>query len=246
MFEVNAKILAPVAKALPAEAMVVFCKAAQVADDNGASYNEAVIAGWAAVGEGWERPPTGKRWVRKDDPAPGDAHVPVPLGSAPPKAPKKPKPEYIDNFEGDEDEADVGDQIRVTGKSFESTAQVCKVDESLGLVFGFAIVCTKDGAPYYDLQGDHIPDDSMLKAAADFMENCRVAKDMHTGEQQGAIVFAFPLTADIAKSMEITSETTGLMIAMKPAPHMLAKFTSGEYTGFSIGGWRVVDEEVAA
>ena len=123
-------------------------------------------------------------------------------------------------------------------------AEVTKVDEDLGLVMGFAIVCTEDGDPYFDVQGDHIPEDSMLKAATDFMIHSRVAKEMHTGDAAGSVVFAFPLTADIAESMGITTKKTGLMIAMKPDEDMLEKFRSGEYTGFSIGGVRVEDEEV--
>lgn len=124
-------------------------------------------------------------------------------------------------------------------------ASVVKVDESLGLVFGFAIVSKKDGADYYDLQGDHIPEDSMLKAATDFMVNSRVAKEMHTGDANGTVVFAFPLTSDIAKALEIETKQTGLLIAMRPAEGMLGKFKSGEYTGFSIGGHRLIDEEAA-
>ena len=58
-------------------------------------------------------------------------------------------------------------------------------------------------------------------------------------------MFAFPLTSDIAKAMGITTTRTGLMVAAKFAPDVLAKFKSGEYTGFSIGGVRVRDEEIA-
>lgn len=126
------------------------------------------------------------------------------------------------------------------------TFEVAKVDAELGLVFGFAIVCKIAGVEYFDVQGDHIPEESMLEASLDFMENSQVAKEMHQGERKGSIVFAFPLTTDIAKSMGIQAEKTGLMIAMKPASEeMLQKFKTGEYTGFSIGGRRIQDEEVA-
>jgi hypothetical protein len=128
-------------------------------------------------------------------------------------------------------------------------AKVQEVDEALGLVMGFAIVCNKDGEPYFDLQGDHIPEDAMLKAAMDFMLHARTAGDMHTKddgeiEKRGIVVFAWPLTADIAKAFDIETTQTGLMIAMRPDPDMLAKFKSGEYQGFSIGGVRLEDEEV--
>lgn len=132
-----------------------------------------------------------------------------------------------------------------TMKAFDISTGICKVDDNLGLVMGFAIVCKKDGQDYFDVQGDHIPEDAMLGAAVDFMQNSRVAKEMHAGDQKGAVLFAFPLTAEIAKSFGIETKTTGLMIAMKPDdPAMLAKFKDGTYTGFSIGGRRITDEDV--
>lgn len=124
-------------------------------------------------------------------------------------------------------------------------APVLKVDADLGLVIGFAIVCTENGEPYYDMQDDHIPDDAMLKAATNFMVNSRTVNEMHDGEDAGVVVFAWPLTEDIAKAMGLETSRTGLMIAMKPSSsEVLDKFRSGEYTGFSIGGVRICDEEV--
>lgn len=123
-------------------------------------------------------------------------------------------------------------------------AEVLKADAGLGLVLGHAIVCKENGEDYYDLQGDHIPEDAMLKAALDFMENSQVAKEMHAGEQTGTVVFAWPMTTEIAKAFGIETKKTGLMIAVRPNEEMLAKFKSGEFTGFSIGGLRLEDEEV--
>lgn len=211
-----------VSKLLPTAALETFIKAANEGHDAGLGHNDCIRQGWAAAkAAGWEAPSTGKKWVKKDSPDGGDVHVPVPMGSD-----KKPKKKEGDQFE--------------TG-----AAKVCKVDESLGLVFGFAVVCKEDGVDYFDVQDDHIPEDAMLKAACDFMLNSRVAKDMHRGEEVGPVVFAWPMTADIAKSMGIATKTTGLMIAMKPPADIVAKYKSGEYTGFSIGGLRGVDEVVA-
>lgn len=123
-----------------------------------------------------------------------------------------------------------------------STSEILKVDETLGLVFGFAIVCKDGGEDHYDLQGHHIPEDVMVDAATDFALNSRMAKDMHGqrergDEQTGSVAFMFPLTAETAKAFGLgTPPKTGLMIAMKPDAALLAKFASGEYTGFSIGG----------
>lgn len=115
--------------------------------------------------------------------------------------------------------------------------QILKVDESLGLVFGFAIVCKEDGDDHFDLQGDHIPEGVMVKGSTDFMKSERVAKEMHQGDPIGSIVFAFPLTTEIAKSLEIFTKRTGLLIAMHTEDQeVLRKFRDGEYTGFSIGG----------
>ena len=122
---------------------------------------------------------------------------------------------------------------------------VAKVDESLGLVFGWAIVCTEGGQPYVDTQNDYIPDGAMLKASAKFAKGDRTGGDMHRTED-GIVLFMFPLTAEIAKAFNIETPKTGLMIAMKPdSPDTLAKFVKGERKGFSIGGKRIKDTEVS-
>ncbi len=115
--------------------------------------------------------------------------------------------------------------------------KIAKVDESLGLVIGWALISKIDGKPHFDTQGDHIPEDAMLEATLDFMADARVAKEMHKGDQAGDIVFGFPLTTDIAKSLGIKTKTTGFLIGFKPnSAEILEKFRDGTYTGFSIGG----------
>lgn len=117
------------------------------------------------------------------------------------------------------------------------TAEIAKVDDALGLVIGWAIISKIDGEPYFDTQGDHIPEAAMLEATLDFMESARIAKEMHEGDKKGDIVFGFPLTTEIAKSLGIKTAKTGFLIGFKPAsPEILAKFKDGTYTGFSIGG----------
>lgn len=184
--------------------------------------------------------------LRKDSPVSGDVHVSTTGGK------KKPKAQVSDN---DEDDTHLpvtnmtlaAQQITGQAKQTAKFAEVLKVDDSLGLVLGWAIVCKRDGCDYWDLQEDHIPEASMLSAAVDFMQNSRVAKEMHSGEASGSVVFAFPLTEDISKAFGIESKTTGLMIAIKPdSDEMLAKFRDGTLSGFSIGGHRLDDEEVAA
>ncbi len=129
-------------------------------------------------------------------------------------------------------------------KKVRHDCRVLKVDTSLGLVFGYAIVSKVDGEPYYDLHGHHIAEDVMMAAGADFMEKSRMAWDMHTEPEGGSIVFAFPITKETAEAFDLGEPSmTGLAIAMKPAnEETLAKYADGTYGGFSIGGYAEVHE----
>lgn len=131
-------------------------------------------------------------------------------------------------------------------------ARTLKVNEELGIVFGFAMVCKIDGIDYYDLNIDpngervpeNIPEDAMLKCLAVFMAKAnRPGNDMHVGEDKGEYIFAFPLTTDIAKSLEVVTRKTGALVGYMPPPELLAKYKSGEYTGFSIEGLKIEWEE---
>lgn len=127
---------------------------------------------------------------------------------------------------------------------FNYSAQMMKVNDELGIVFGFGIVCKVDGQPYVDAHNDHIPEDGMLNAVTDFMKNSRVAKEMHQGAPIGEVLFSFPLTSDIAKSLNIETVRTGWLVGFKPdGDEVLSKFRDGTYTGFSIGGRYIVNEE---
>lgn len=127
----------------------------------------------------------------------------------------------------------------------EVNSTILKVDDSLGLVFGYAMVCKIDGEEHFDLQGHHIPEETMTRVLAKFMQEGAIAKEMHSGDPVGKFVFAFPMTTDIAKSLDITVKQTGALVAMKPDNQStLQKFTSGVFTGFSIGGVNPVFEDV--
>lgn len=128
-----------------------------------------------------------------------------------------------------------------------NNARILKVDDELGLVLGWAIICTMEDEPYFDKHDDHIPDKAMLEVSTEYMLDSRIAKEMHVGDENGSIVFAWPMTAEIAKAFNIETDQTGLMIAMKPgSEEMLEKFRDGTYQGFSIGGQYLRDytEEV--
>jgi hypothetical protein len=137
---------------------------------------------------------------------------------------------------------------------FTST-NIVKVDETLGLVFGYAIICKVDGEDYFDLNVDvagphkgksvpeHITEEAMLKCASEAVADGMLAgNEMHAGPDSGSFVFAFPLTTEIAEALDIVAKRTGLLVAYKPTPEVLAKFKDGTYTGFSIEGARVSQE----
>ena len=127
---------------------------------------------------------------------------------------------------------------------FQRYCKVAGVTE-LGLVFGWALISTVDGEPYYDVQGDHAPADAVMEAAADFMKQSREARAMHGDDSEGAVLFALPVTAEVCKALGMESRREGLVIGMKPSAAMLEKFKDGTYTGFSIGGAYVESEDVS-
>lgn len=126
---------------------------------------------------------------------------------------------------------------------FERVAKVSRVDKKLGIVFGWAVESMRKGEMHFDTQGDHYTEDAMVADFADFMLKSRTSGEMHE-VADGDVVFLFPLTSELAKAMEIKTERTGVMVGIKPSPEVLAKFESGEYTGFSIGGQRLEEEVV--
>lgn len=131
-----------------------------------------------------------------------------------------------------------------------TTTKILKVDVEHGIVFGFAIVCKEDGEDHFDLQDDHIPEATMLKASLDFSLHSNQGWDMHGfgdngTDRVGGYPFLFPLTTEIAKSLDIETRKTGLLVGFKPEKdEILQKYISGEYTGFSIGGAEIEVLEV--
>ncbi|TIW42253.1 MAG: hypothetical protein E5V71_10150 [Mesorhizobium sp.] len=102
------------------------------------------------------------------------------------------------------------------------------------LVWGWALVSTRDGEPYWNEEGYHVPESVMVKAAVEFMTGTREAQVMHDGRRAGTVIHAFPLTSDIAKAMGIAANQTGLMVGVQfDDPAVVDKIEKGELTGFS-------------
>jgi hypothetical protein len=120
--------------------------------------------------------------------------------------------------------------------AFQLSSPVLKVDEALGLVFGWGMICAKSGDQYMDLDREGISQAEMLKSVTEFAATSQLTDDGHNEVPDGAVVFTFPLTDDVAKAFGIECDQRGWMVAAKPSPEVLAKFADGTYTGFSIGG----------
>jgi hypothetical protein len=129
--------------------------------------------------------------------------------------------------------------------AFETSFDVLKVSESLGLVFGWGMLCDTD------LDGERITQLEMLKSVTEFsLHSERPTDEMHDEQDDGTVVHGFPLTDEVAEAFGISCDKRGWMVAVKPSPDVLAKFADGTYTGFSIGGtvagWEADDDQAVA
>lgn len=122
----------------------------------------------------------------------------------------------------------------------EFSCKAMKVEA--GIVYGYGITCLKKdekGIPrsYVDKLDEHLPEAFLQDLTLNYMEGDRVAKDMHTGEPIGKVVYGFPMTSELARSLKISDwDQTGFLVGMKPNDEVLEKFKTGERTGFSLGG----------
>lgn len=132
--------------------------------------------------------------------------------------------------------------VSETTKSFE----VLKVDEEDRIIYGWASVTKVGGELVVDHQDDVIETETLHKAVNKFMENVRVGKLMHQGEQVGMIVHSFPVSKEIMDAIGIQTDKEGWIVGYKVHEDSLWNdVKSGKYRAFSIGGAAVKDEHNA-
>jgi len=137
-----------------------------------------------------------------------------------------------------------GTSVSELTKSVEG--QILKADEEQRMVYGWASVVTEKGEPVVDRQGDVIEPETLVKAVNGFMEHVRVGKEMHKGDQIGAVIHSMPVTKEIGESLGIQSDREGWIVAFKVYnDYVWAKVKSGELAAFSIGG-RAIKEDYSA
>lgn len=124
--------------------------------------------------------------------------------------------------------------------------KVSKTDPGLRMVFGWGTICKKRNSEnglleeYIDTDNEMFPEDVVLKAWLEFMSgDQRIMDNMHNEQPVGKVVFAFPMTEDIAASFGLVDklDQTGVIVGtLITDDEVLKKFQTGEYTGYSIGG----------
>ena len=120
------------------------------------------------------------------------------------------------------------------------TVKVEKLQRRHNVLIGWALLTKYDGKPYVDIDGDQFEEDDAFDAYMDFTKQATLGI-MHSEADTGDISI-LPLTTEVQKALGIESAHAGLAVIAKPSPALMARYESGELTGFSIGGEGVVTD----
>ena len=115
---------------------------------------------------------------------------------------------------------------------------ILKADDSdeRRMAYGWASVISKDGETIVDTQGDIIEPDELEKATTEFMLDVRKAQAMHNPGVKGVVVHSFPMTNEIAKSLDIECAQEGWIVGVKVTDdETWTGVKSGKLKAFSIG-----------
>lgn len=125
-----------------------------------------------------------------------------------------------------------------TGKHgfFEVRAEICKIDEELRVVYGWAYVCEENGKPVVDHSGDVIPWREIEKCAHQFNLDSRRGGIMHK-DSGGDIVANLMFSPDVQDALGIDLNKVGWFIGYRVNDDAAWQgVLKGKYTGFSIHG----------
>lgn len=168
----------------------------------------------------------------KDAPTSTGVHIPTALGNE-----KKRKQRKVSTIVDDpHKESDMA--IGLDKSDWKLTARVSKVDQELGVIYGWASIVVEDGKYVVDRQGDVIPEIELVKAAHNFMLTSRSGGLMHEEDlRTGDIVESMVLTRDVQKALGVDLKRSGWWIGYKPHdPEVLKAAKDGKLPAFSIGG----------
>ena len=246
-YDSNQDLPVAIRELLPIDAQAVFRDAANEAIAKGADQNEAIIAGWAPVRDGWRRPDQGRgKWVKrakvhKDGPTISDVHVPSTDQTR--KKPKRPGEEEttVKSHGGVNIYITTGaapEPIAKTVGYDEHRTRIVKIDKSRRIVYGWANVITESGVPVEDADEHIIRPGELVKFTTEFMIGDRIGKTNHAGDPTHMVVHSFPLTYELAKALGIETPDEGWLVGVYVHDaDTMARVESGDLVAFSIGGY---------
>lgn len=122
-------------------------------------------------------------------------------------------------------------------RQFQNVVEICKVDEEMRTVFGWASVIKEGSEIVVDTQGDMILESDLQKAVHEFVISERVGKAMHEGEKIAELVESLVFTEQLQKALGIDLKKVGWFIGMKIlSEDVWKRVKAGELKAFSIGG----------
>ncbi len=122
-------------------------------------------------------------------------------------------------------------------KNFRLEYKVTKVDEEQRVVFGWFSIVEEDGQAVIDKHGDIIPVEDIEKAVYDFVENSRMAGEMHVNMGVGHLVESVFFSADKQMALGINLGKIGWWGGFRVTDdEVWKKVKQGYYPSFSIGG----------
>ena len=127
-------------------------------------------------------------------------------------------------------------------KALRFTADIFKVDVEKRLVTGWFSVIKEDGEVVIDKQGDVIEEDTLEKAAHQFMQDSRVGGHMHETEA-GGIVESIVFTEEKQKLLGIDLGKVGWFGTYKVTDDSVwERVKSGDLPSFSIAGKALTED----
>lgn len=122
-------------------------------------------------------------------------------------------------------------------KNFRLEYKVTKVDEEQRVVFGWFSIVEENGQAVIDKHGDIIPVEDIEKAVYDFVENSRMAGEMHVNMGVGHLVESVFFSADKQMALGINLGKIGWWGGFRVTDdEVWKKVKQGYYPSFSIGG----------
>jgi len=137
------------------------------------------------------------------------------------------------------DSGEVGRKLRAVkrlvdqrARRFELGCEVAKADEDKRLVYGIVLEPNT-----IDLQGDTLTSETIEQAAHDFLARSRTVGDMHTREADAEVVESWIAPEPGSMGGQTYEAGTWLMAVKVHSDALWAMVKSGDYSGFSIGGY---------